>query len=779
MTDEEANQIHLSDNNYHLSSFAIKLNLRFKITIINNSNDLYNNHYHLVVCILSMKHFSKTILVHSITFAILGGGCVQTIWANETATLPTITVSAEKDNSFADGRIADKSRLGALGEQAVVDTPFTVSTYTEKLIEQQQASTIGQVLKNDASIRITTNQGHLNENFKIRGFDVNHEDMNYNGFFGVAPYGRIPTEFLESVTVLKGPNALVAGVAPTGSVGAVVIANSKRADQDLTQVAASFEDGGYYQSRFDIARRFGENKEFGIRANAAYGQGEHIIDGMDDRHISGAIAADYTTEKVKINFDSYAIQENRKGGSPAMIAMGVKDSKGNGINKLLAAPKGDSNFFPHLEGNTKSNFVGLSGEYKFTPDIKAFAGVGYIEKQYAGHLFGTRMIVTNEDGTATSQYYRVGSKEHNTAANAGFEAKFDTGSIKHTLGLRADYLTRKFTQHKNQGATPVPFTTNIYDPSSNGNMPLLNPVILPMGDNKYVSYTLTDQISMLDDKLQLIVGARYQDIDTKNLQKGTSYSDDKISPSLGIVVKPFGENLSFYASYVEGLVEGSTVDVTLKDVNAGKTFAPFQTKQYEIGTKYQQGSWLNTLAIYQIEKPSTMVTTFAKADPDGNTQITTDNAETRSRGIEWSFSGEVAEGLNLLGNLAYTEAELTKAAVVKGSSNQGNTVFGVPEWTATLGFDYAIPFIDGLNVNARANYVGKQYMNNANSLELPDYTIVDLGARYKTKLGGVNTTFLVNVDNVADKKYWEGMFNENYVVVGGARTYKAGVTFDF
>ncbi len=34
-----------------------------------------------------------------------------------------------------------------------------------------------------------------------------------------------------------------------------------------------------------------------------------------------------------------------------------------------------------------------------------------------------------------------------------------------------------------------------------------------------------------------------------------------------------------------------------------KTFAPFRPKQYEVGAKYQHGSWLHTFAAYQIEKP--------------------------------------------------------------------------------------------------------------------------------------------------------------------------------
>ena len=75
--------------------------------------------------------------------------------------------------------------------------------------------------------------------------------------------GRIPTDLLESVTVLKGPNALVAGMAPAGSVGGVVIANSKRADQDLTRISTSLEDESYYKTNVDVSRRFGDQKQFG------------------------------------------------------------------------------------------------------------------------------------------------------------------------------------------------------------------------------------------------------------------------------------------------------------------------------------------------------------------------------------------------------------------------------------------------------------------------------------------------------------------------------------
>ena len=712
-----------------------------------------------------MKTFSKKILTSSIGLLMMGGGCLQLTFAEEVSVLPALKSEAQaQQQNYADGKLAKEAKLGALGNKSVIDTPFSVTTYTAKTISDTQAATVSEVLKNDPSIRETTNSGHLNENIQIRGFSVGFEDYNMNGLYGMAPTGRIPTDIIDSVTVLKGPNALVAGMAPAGSVGGVVMAQTKRANQDLTRVSASYEDDGYYKSGFDVARRLGNNKEFGVRVGGSYGQGEHIIDGMDDTNSTGVVALDYTTDKLKLNFDAYAVRDKRDNGSPVMVSMGT-------IKQVIAAPSGDSNFFPNIHGEQSSQYLGASGEYKFSPDLKVFGGAGYTEKEYSGHIFGTRMIVQNATtGAASSQYYRVGYQEHAVAANLGLEGKFDTGAIQHTLGLRADYLTRNYWQHS--AATSNAFDTNLYDPivDASEQMPTSYPTIVPYADNRYVSYTLTDQMSMLDDKLQVILGARYQDIDTKNLYKKTKYSSDKISPSLGLVVKPFGEDLSFYASYVEGLSEGVTVsDMTYPTAtNKGETLAPYQTKQYELGTKYQVGSWLNTLALYQIEKPEVYQDTVTKAVKD--------DAETRSRGIEFSTAGQLTEDLSLMANLAYIDAEYVKSGT---ASQVGNTVIGTPDFTAGLGLDYKIPVVDGMSVNARASYVSEQYLNTDNSLELPDYTILDLGAKYATKIGGVNTTFRANVNNLTDEKYWSGVFGSNYAILGAGRTYKLGVTFDF
>ncbi|RKG44492.1 TonB-dependent receptor, partial [Acinetobacter cumulans] len=146
-----------------------------------------------------------------------------------------------------------------------------------------------------------------------------------------------------------------------------------------------------------------------------------------------------------------------------------------------------------------------------------------------------------------------------------------------------------------------------------------------------------------------------------------------------------------------------------------------------------------------------------------------------SKGVEYGFSGNVTDDVIIWGNLAYIDVKYTQNTT---ANIVGKTVEGQPEFTAGLGVEYKLP-VDGLSINARGNYVDNLYLNNTNTLELPDYALLDVGAKYKTNIGGVDTTFRANVDNVTNEKYWAGVFNSGYTTIGSGRTYKLGVSFDF
>ncbi len=55
--------------------------------------------------------------------------------------------------TYLDGQVANGGRIGFLGQQDARNVPFNIIGYTSKMIEDQQAATIADVVKNDASVQ--------------------------------------------------------------------------------------------------------------------------------------------------------------------------------------------------------------------------------------------------------------------------------------------------------------------------------------------------------------------------------------------------------------------------------------------------------------------------------------------------------------------------------------------------------------------------------------------------------------------------------------------------
>ena len=120
----------------------------------------------------------------------------------------------------------------------------------------------------------------------------------------------------------------------------------------------------------------------------------------------------------------------------------------------------------------------------------------------------------------------------------------------------------------------------------------------------------------------------------------------------------------------------------------------------------------------------------------------------------------------------------------------GNKEVGVPELQANLGADWKLPVVQDISVNAQVTYTGSTYASLDNKLKVDDWTVLDLGASYKTQLGKTPTTFNFKVNNVFDKDYWAsvGLYdninstsntNNGYLAAGLPRTFSLSASFDF
>ncbi|SAL45366.1 TonB-denpendent receptor [Caballeronia terrestris] len=228
-------------------------------------------------------------------------------------TLPAVEVTASADAllpgdfapTYAGGQVARGGQFGILGTQKSIDVPFSMSSYTSKLIEDQQARTIADVVENDPAVRTAFGFGNFAQVFVIRGFALTGDDISLNGLYGVTPRQLVATEAIERVDVFKGANAFLSGASPTGSaVGGGINLELKRADdKPRTRITAETSGSGEVGAHLDAGRRFGSDGQFGIRVNTALRGGETSID--DEHRQSGvtAVSLDWRGDKLRLYGD--------------------------------------------------------------------------------------------------------------------------------------------------------------------------------------------------------------------------------------------------------------------------------------------------------------------------------------------------------------------------------------------------------------------------------------------------------------------------------------------
>ncbi|AQV97005.1 energy transducer TonB [Cupriavidus necator] len=687
--------------------------------------------------------------------------------AADPQTLPAVTVSASADGAgdlpaaYAGGQVARGGRLGLLGNKGVMDTPFATTNYTAQRMEDQQAVTLAEVLGSDPSARFTGQVGGVTDSFFIRGFPINEGNLSevaFDGVYGVSPNYHLFTEYLERVEVLKGPAALLYGMSPNSGVGGVVNVVPKRAlATDLTRFTLDYASDAQVGGAVDLSRRFGEKREWGVRFNGLHRQGPTPLGNQKSRAEVAALSLDYQGERLRASLD--VIEQYQWIDAPTrpfLVATGVQ---------VPAAPDGRRNVSQPW-GWWKSNDVStlLRAEYDLTDNVTIFADAGGTRSDVARFSDQTPTILNaSGDTSAVPQNWKF--QINRSSFDTGVRARFETGSVRHALALQANLYMDRFASASRAGTA---VRSNIYDPVASPVQSVAAPGSVPkVSDSTLSGVALADTLSAFDERLQLTLGLRYQQVKSGNYSssgaKTASYDESAVTPLAGIVYKPW-QHVSLYANYVEGLSKGDIAPATAS--NAGEVFAPYKTKQQEVGVKLDAGKVMATLAVFRMTKPSGQLfgTVYAI------------DSEQRNQGIELTLSGEAYKGVRLLGGVTLLDGELTRT---NSAATLGNRPVGVPRVMANAGAEWDLPWVQGLTLTGAVNYTGNAYVNQANTQHVPSWTTVDLGARYRTRVSGHATTFRAALINAFDRKYWSGVASYGTISQGAPRTVMASVAVDF
>jgi len=268
----------------------------------------------------------------------------------------------------AGGQVARGGRVGLLGNLDMMDTPFSTTSYTEKLARDQQARGVGDVLQNDPTVRVTKGFGNFQELYVIRGFPVYSDDMSYNGLYGVLPRQFVAAELIERVEVFRGASAFLNGAAPGGTgVGGAFNLTPKRANGPLTRLTAGVSGADEIYAAADLARRFGDQDDWGARLNVAGRGGEASVEDQTNSLRVVGLNLDRRGERARFSAD-LGWQDHRIDAPRPSVTPGAA---------IPEAPSADQNFAQRWTYTDEEQLFGaVRGEFDITDSVTAWAAFG-------------------------------------------------------------------------------------------------------------------------------------------------------------------------------------------------------------------------------------------------------------------------------------------------------------------------------------------------------------------------------------------------------------------
>ena len=702
--------------------------------------------------------------------------------ADPSVVLDTIVVTSSADASadglptaYEGGQVATGSRVGILGNQDIMDTPFSTTSYTNEYIANQQAQSVGDLLKKDPTVRVARGFGNFQEAYFMRGFITTSDDTMYNGLYGILPRQYIATELFERVEVQRGASTMLNGAAPSGgnSGGTINLLPKRAGNEPLREVTLGYGQGDQGKVAVDVSDRFGTDDAFGVRFNAAYQDGDSAIDDESATLGLAALGLDYRGDQYRLSAD-LGWQDNQLKETRPSINLA-------GVSRVPNAPKGSKNWAqPWTYSDEKDLFGTIRGEYDVNDSITAYGAYGMRRGDEDNSLSG--LTVTNTNGAGSTARFDNIREDKVQSAELGLRGQWQTGAIDHDWVIATDLYDQEekgayaFEDARpNNLYRPIKYRDNSWSDTArffgNANNPTLT------NEKKLQSFALADTFSLFDDKLKTTLGVRHQNIKTASYNPDTQaqtadYDESEWTPSIGIVYQP-SMDWSVYGNYIESLAPGARAPLENGGnpvTNAGQDLAPYVSEQTEVGVKYDNGVIGSSLAVFRIDA--------ARAYTD-NTNTFTAAGENRHQGAELSVFGSPSENMRLIAGVTYLSA---KQKDTGDSTIDGNRVIGLPTLQSNVNLEYDLAAVEGLTLTGDIIHTGARYADNANALKVDGYTTLDLGARYRTVLAGQDVTLKGMLTNITGEDYWQsvgGYTDLGYLNAGDPTALKLSATFNF
>lgn len=698
--------------------------------------------------------------------------------------LEGLTVYAYGRNRFYD---KDSTSVAKMPLKRL-ENPQSYTSINRQLLKEQLTTDVSEALKNTPGmVKMQGSPGRAGGDgsfyYSLRGFPtkvsmVDGVPANTNG--------EIDPADIERIEVIKGPSGTLYGGAVTSFGGLVNIVTKKPKDYFGGEVSYLF--GSYNLNRLtaDVYGPLTDSDKTLFRFNTAYQYQNGFRDSEFRKSFFAAPSFSYQVND-RMQFNISAQVYNYEGTNTPII--------------FLARTRP---FFAHtpeeLGFDWKRSYSNSDMTLK-APSINIRAEVGYkISDKWSSQtlisrnfrktegLYQYQFIRGNESDALLERNIQWQNAEaSSTSIQQNINGTFHIGSVKNKLLVGLDYLNQSL---RNNNSPIVKFDTingrdlaNDYGYISRDQA--LKSIQNAKGDmvrnytssNIYGAY-ISDAVYLTDRWITLL-SLRLDHYDSRgqlnlnNNKRSGNFSQTAWSPKLGMVYQLLKDRFSVYANYMNGFSYVAPVTQELPDYSGD--LKPQLASQWEAGIK--ASFWNNRLhfsgGYYDILVDN--MSRGIEVERDGKSyNITIQDGQQRSKGIDFEITANPVEGLNIVAGYAYNDSKFVKADATVEGRRPGSAG---PARVFNSWISYVLPVhgLQGIALGFGVNRVSEQITEDKTTtgrFTFPAYTLINASVSLEKE----RYRFGVKMNNIGNVQYFAG---QGVVVAQMPRNFAAELVLKF
>ena len=636
-------------------------------------------------------------------------------------------------------RVEAVSAPGPLGAEKLRDIPNVIAIVPATLLENVQATSVKEALKYVPLAQFQEQQGSEVLRPATRGMQgSNYQNTRLDGMT-IFITGANALEGLQQIEVFSGLPAAAYG--PANPAGMFNFVNKRPTAEPLFRMDFGYDSGSILTAHTDFGGKLDGSEVVSYRVNLLDSHGTAYVTNSElDRKLASLSVDVHPAKDTLLEFNVTKYDLSQKGypgwftyNETTNLPKAPDPTRAGYGQPFAGVDLRNQTLDGRLTQNLAPNWVLVVGGLTQTVDRNINTPVNFLSSNgnYTSALangFAPRFGITSDI--------------------AYLNGLFRTGEISHdltlgTTGFRATTRAVLFTPSATVIALPAASLDNPVVAAS-------HPAGFPDVTDQYLSSVASQQGVNLSDTLGLtrqwsLKLAVSQDwMGTRNYSKTgvqtSAYNKNGLSPMPSLIYKPT-ETLTTYLTYASSLQQGDIAPAG--SANANTNLAPYRSDQWELGAKLGLAKLDATLALFRLERP------FAFVDPADNTFKSAGNQV--NKGVEASLVGKLDEHLRIISGVTLLDSRMENTP---SPLSNGMYYVGMPKVKANLLFEYWLATAPGLVFTADWQYTARRPEDDSNTYWAPAYEVVDLGARYSTKVHGLATTWRLALDNVTDVHYW-------------------------